>query len=163
MFKPLAMQQVELSLLKDDAAQAALLLANYGAFDPETLEIAADQLPEAPGEAYRQAYTQCRAHLDKILAHFEISAPDTVSAPMQPVGLLQLTETGSWLKTLWGKCSEDQERMRRLREELRHAAQLLGALRAENSHQPFRRRERAMQRFRSMKTGRSTSRDARPH
>jgi V/A-type H+-transporting ATPase subunit I len=128
MFKPLAMQHVELSLLKDDAAQAALLLANYGAFDPEILEIAADQLPEAPGEAYRRAYTQCRAHLDKILAHFEISAPDTVSAPMQPVSLHQLTETGSWLETLWGKCSEDQERMRRLREELRHAAQLLGAL-----------------------------------
>src|SRR5271166_5319693 len=85
MFKPLAMQHVELSLLKDDAAQAALLLANYGAFDPEILEIAADQLPEAPGEAYRQAYAQCRAHLDKILAHFEISAPDTVGAPMQPV------------------------------------------------------------------------------
>ena len=41
---------------------------------------------------------------------------------------MQLTETGSWLETLWGKCSEDQERMRRLREELRHAAQLLGAL-----------------------------------
>src|SRR5271157_906313 len=128
MFKPLAMQHVELSLLKDDAAQAALLLANYGAFDPEILEIAADQLPEAPGEAYRQAYAQCRAHLDKILAHFEISAPDTVGAPMQPVSLHELTEVGSWLDTLWGKCSEDQERMRRLREELRHAAQLLGAL-----------------------------------
>lgn len=128
MFKPLAMQHVELSLLKDDAAQAALLLANYGAFDPEILEIAADQLPEAPGEAYRQAYAQCRAHLDKILAHFEISAPDTVGAPMQPVSLHELTEIGSWLDTLWGKCSEDQERMRRLREELRHAAQLLGAL-----------------------------------
>ena len=128
MFKPLAMQHVELSLLKDDAAQAALLLANYGAFDPEILEIAADQLPEAPGEAYRQAYAQCRAHLDKILSHFEISAPDTVRAPMQPVSLHELTEIGSWLDTLWGKCSEDQERMRRLREELRHAAQLLGAL-----------------------------------
>ena len=38
MFKPLAMKYVELSLLKDDAAQAALLLANYGAFDPEIIE-----------------------------------------------------------------------------------------------------------------------------
>jgi V/A-type H+/Na+-transporting ATPase subunit I len=128
MFMPLTMQHVELSLLKDDAAPAALLLANHGAFDPEILEIGADQLPEELGEAYRQAYTQCRAHLDKILAHFEISAPDTVSAPMQTVSLLQLTDTGAWLETLWGKCSEDQERMRRLREELRHAAQLLGAL-----------------------------------
>jgi V/A-type H+-transporting ATPase subunit I len=128
MFKPLAMQHVELSLLKDDAAQAALLLANYGAFDPEIHEIAADQLPELPGEAYRQGYTESCAHLDKILAHFEISAPDTVNAPMKPVSLVQLTETGSWLETVWGKCSEGQERMRRRREELRHAAQLLAAL-----------------------------------
>ena len=128
MFTPLAMKYVELSLLKDDAAQAALLLANYGAFDPETAEDAADQLPELPGEAYRQAYAQSRAHLDKVFAHFEISPSDTVHAPMQPVSLLELTETGSWLETLWGKCSDDQERVRGLRDEIRHAAQLLGAL-----------------------------------
>ena len=128
MFKPLAMKYVELSLLKDDAAQAALLLANYGAFDPEIIEDAADQLPELPGEAYRQAYTESRAHLDKIFAHFEFSAPDAIDAPMQPVGLPQLTETGSWLATIWGKCSDDQERVGRLRDEIRHAAQLLGAL-----------------------------------
>ncbi len=128
MFKPLAMKYVELSLLKDDATQAALLLANYGAFDPEIIEDAADQLPELPGEVYRQAYTESRAHLDKIFAHFEFSAPDAIDAPMQPVGLLQLTETGSWLATIWGKCSDDQERVGRLRDEIRHAAQLLGAL-----------------------------------
>ncbi len=128
MFKPLAMKYVELSLLKDDATQAALLLANYGAFDPEIIEDAADQLPELPGEVYRQAYTESRAHLDKIFAHFEFSAPDAIDAPMQPVGLVQLTETGSWLATIWGKCSDDQERVGRLRDEIRHAAQLLGAL-----------------------------------
>ena len=43
MFKPLTMQHVELSLLEDDAAQAALLLANFGAFAPEISEIPADQ------------------------------------------------------------------------------------------------------------------------
>ncbi len=31
MFKPLTMQHIELSLLEHDAAQAALLLANFGA------------------------------------------------------------------------------------------------------------------------------------
>ena len=128
MFKPLAMQYIELSLLEDDAAQAALLLANFGAFAPEISEIPADQLPELPGEAYRQAYLETRAHLDKILAHYEISAPDAVDAPMQPVSPRQLVETGAWLRTVWGKCSEEQERMRRLRDELRRAAQLLKAL-----------------------------------
>ena len=128
MFTPLAMKYVELSLLKDDAAQAALLLANYGAFDPVIIEDAANQLPELPGEAYRQAYTESRAHLDKVFAHFEISPLDAVHAPMQPVSLPRLTAIGSWLATMWGKCSDDQERARGLRDEIRHAAQLLGAL-----------------------------------
>ncbi len=128
MFKPLLMQRIELSVLTDDAPQAALLLANYGSFDPEISEIPSDQFPEQPGEAYRQVYIEARAHLDKILAHYEIVAPETVDAPMQPITPQQLTETKSWLKSVWGKCSEEQERMRRLRDEYRHSAQLLRAL-----------------------------------
>jgi V/A-type H+-transporting ATPase subunit I len=128
MFKPLPMQRIELSLLREDAPQASLLLANYGNFDPEFSEATPEQLPELPGEAYRQAYTDTRAHLDKILAHYEIAAPQTVDAPMQPVALQQLSGTGSWLKTVWDTCSEEQEGMRQLREEYRRAAQLLRAL-----------------------------------
>jgi V/A-type H+/Na+-transporting ATPase subunit I len=128
MFKALPMQRIELSLLKDDAPQAALLLANYGSFDPEISDTLPDQFPELPGEAYRKVYAEARAHLDKILAHYEIVAPETVDAPMQPITPLQLAATNSWLKSVWGKCSEEQERMRRLRDEYRHSAQLLRAL-----------------------------------
>ncbi len=128
MFKPLPMLRIELSLLKDDAPQAALLLANYGSFDPEISEITPEQFPELPGEAYRQAYAETRAHLDKILAHYEIVAPETVDAPMQTVTPQQLTATGAWLKSVWGKCSEQQERMHSLRDEYRHTVQLLRAL-----------------------------------
>ena len=128
MFKPLPMQRIELSLLKDDAPQAALLLANYGNFDPEFSEIAPEQFPELPGEAYRQAYAETRAHLDKILAHYEIVAPETIGTPMQPVTPQQLTENGSWLKSVWDTCSENQERMRRLHDEYHRTAQLLRAL-----------------------------------
>lgn len=128
MFKPLSMLRIELNLLRDDAPQASLLLANYGSFDPEFSEVAPEQFPELPGETYRQAYNETRAHLDKILAHYEIGAPNTVDEPMQPVGMQQLAETGAWLKTVWGKCSEDQERMRGLREEYRRTIQLVRAL-----------------------------------
>ena len=128
MFKPLPMQRIELSLLKDDAPQVSLLLANYGNFDPEFSEATPEQLPELPGEAYRLAYAETRAHLDKILAHYEIEAPETVDAPMQPVAPQQLAEIASWLKTVWDSCSEEQERMRQLREEHRHTAQLLRVL-----------------------------------
>ena len=128
MFKPLPMLRIELSLLKDDAPQASLLLANYGNFDPEFSEATPEQLPELPGEPYRKAYAETRAHLDKILAHYEIAAPETVTAPMQQVDRQQLAEIGAWLKNVWDNCSEEQERLRELREEHRRTAQLLRAL-----------------------------------
>lgn len=127
MFKPIPMQRVEFSLLRDDAAQASLLLAYYGSFDPETSETA-EQLPELPGEAYRQAYAETRAHLDKILAHYEIREPHGIAEPMKPVSLQELAQTDAWLKTEWDKCSENQERMRGLREEYRRTVQLLKSL-----------------------------------
>jgi V/A-type H+-transporting ATPase subunit I len=128
MFKPLPMLRIDLSLLKDDAPQASLLLANYGNFDPEFSEAAPEQLPDLPGESYRQAYTETRAHLDKILAHYEVKTPETVAAPMQQVDPQQLAGIGAWLKTVWDNCSEAQERMRQLRDDHRHTAQLLRAL-----------------------------------
>ena len=128
MFKPLPMQRIELSLLKDDAPQVALLLANCGSFDPEISEIPAEQFPELPGAAYRQLYTETRTHLDKVLAHYKIDLPEIVASPMQTVSPQQLSETGSWLKLLWGKCSEEQEYLHQLRDEYRHATQLLRVL-----------------------------------
>lgn len=128
MFTPLPMQHIELSVLTDDAPRAALLLANYGSFNPDTSEMPPDQFPEVPGEAYSQIYAEARAHLDKILAYYDIVAPESVETPMQPIALQQLLETQSWLKSVWDKCSAAQERMRRLHDEHRHSTQLLRTL-----------------------------------
>lgn len=128
MFKPLPMLRVDLSLIKEDAPKAALLLANFGSFAPEYTEAATEQLPEVPGEDYRRAYAENRSRLDKILSHFELTPPGSVSAPMQPVSLAQLNELGTWLKQVWEQCSNVEERMRELRDDRRHASQLLRAL-----------------------------------
>lgn len=128
MFKPQPMQRVELSLLKEDMPQAALLFANHGSFDPEFSEAAPGQLPEFPGEPYRQVYAETRAHLDKILSHYGIAAPEIIDAPMQPTSPAHLAETGIWLKEVWKQCSDHQERVRRLDEDHRRTAQLLRAL-----------------------------------
>ncbi|ADE12781.1 V-type ATP synthase subunit I [Sideroxydans lithotrophicus] len=128
MFRPLPMLRIDLSLIKDDAPKAALLLANFGNFAPEFTEIIPENLPELPGEEFRRAYIEDKSRLDKILSHFEIVPPDTISAPMQPVTLDQLRELGTWLKQIWEQCSDDEERMRQLREDRRHSAQLLHAL-----------------------------------
>jgi V/A-type H+/Na+-transporting ATPase subunit I len=127
MFKPLPMQRIELSLLKDDAPHMALLLAEYGCFNPEISEISPQQLPDLPGEAYRRSHDASRSRLDKILAHYGIAAPDT-TASMHAATPEQLEQLAPWLKQIWEQCSEDQERVRKLREDLRRNAQLLKAL-----------------------------------
>lgn len=128
MFKPLPMLRIELSLLREDAPQAALLLANHGSFAPEFSDVPPEQLPELPGAAYQQQYAGTRAHLEKILAHYGIALPLTVEAPLQPVSLQQLAACGDWLGKVWNKCSEAQEQTRGLHEEYRRTAQLLRAL-----------------------------------
>jgi len=128
MFKSLPMKRIELSLLKDDAPQAALLLANHGSFNPEFSETTPEQFPELPGETYRLAYTETQSRLDKIMAHFSISAPDAISTPIQLVTMEKLTELDAWLKEVWNKCSEAQERAHKLRDDYRHTRQLLTVL-----------------------------------
>lgn len=128
MFKPLPMQRIELSLLKDDAPRMALLLAECGCFNPEVSEIPAEQLPDVPGEAYRRSHDASRSRLDKILAHYGIAAPDAAMALVHAATPEQLDQLAPWLKQVWEQCSADQERVRRLREDLRRNAQLLKAL-----------------------------------
>lgn len=128
MFKPLPMLRIDLSLLKDDAPKAALLLAEFASFAPEVSELIPENLPELPGENYRQAYNENKSRLDKIIDHFGITVPELPDTPIEPVTLAQLNELGEWLKQVWLQCSNDEERMRQLREDRRHAGQLLRAL-----------------------------------
>ena len=128
MFKPLPMLRSDLSLIKDDAPGAALLLANFTNFAPETSETIPEELPELPGEDYRHSYSENKSRLDKIVGHYGIAVPEAAGEAMQPVGLEQLNELGAWLKQVWQQCSEDQERMRQLHEDRLHAGNLLRAL-----------------------------------
>ncbi|HEY5994404.1 MAG TPA: V-type ATPase 116kDa subunit family protein [Gallionellaceae bacterium] len=128
MFTPLPMQRVTLSLLKDDAPQAALVLAMHGAFNPEISEATPEQLPELPGQAYRRTHGEGQAQLDKIFIHYEMALPQEVSAPGKPVLLEELESTTAWLRQEWAQCSEQQERMRILRQDFRHATQLYKTL-----------------------------------
>lgn len=128
MLTPLPMQRITLSLLKDDAPEAALLLANLGSFNPEVSEVAPEQLPEQLGQAYRQAHGEGQAHLDKIFAHYELALPEWVRTPAKPVAQEELAVATAWLGQVWAQCSEQQEKMRLLRQDYRHAVQLFKTL-----------------------------------
>jgi V/A-type H+/Na+-transporting ATPase subunit I len=128
MLRPQRMKRVELGLLQDDAPRAALLLADYGSFAPEFTEVSPASLPELPGESYRRTYQTCRTHLDRILAHFDMALPIESAAPLQPVTEDQLVPVGAWLREVWTRCSEEEERLRKLREDHRRTGQLLQGL-----------------------------------
>jgi V/A-type H+-transporting ATPase subunit I len=122
------MKRVDLGLLKDDAPRAALLLADNGSFAPELTEVEPESLPELPREEFRRAYQTSKTHLDRILAHFGAVPPVESATPLQPVTEVQLAELDAWLRDVWTRCSQREERMRTLREDHRRTEKLLHVL-----------------------------------
>ncbi|MBI3546969.1 MAG: ATPase, partial [Gammaproteobacteria bacterium] len=129
MFKPLPVKRIALQCLREDAALAALVLADAGLFNPETSKIHAEQLPEFPGESYREAYRSARSRLDKILSHCGTPALTAVGlADLQQVSEQEIKQLDEWLREVWRECSHSQEALRRIEEERKHVDQLLRSL-----------------------------------
>ena len=127
MFRPLPMQRVALQVLNEDAALAAQCLAEQGAFNPETAQLWAQQLPEFPGASYRELYYSARARLDKILQHCSLGREWAPPEP-RPVSERELAELDRWLHDVWTLCSRCQEGLRRIEEQKKHIDQLLKTL-----------------------------------
>jgi len=128
MMLPLKMKRVAVQVLSEDAPLAALVLAECGAFNPESSSVLQEELPEFPGEHYRELYRSAQSYLDRILAHCNLPQSPL---PLQAVRHVQETELGEiedWLQQVWAKCSECQEGMRRIEEEQNHIDQLLTTL-----------------------------------
>ena len=129
MLTPAPMQRVTLQLLTDKAQEAALVLAGCGVFNPETTTQAlASQLPETPGERYRELYRAAQSRLDKILAHCTISDEELGVTAVRDVSETELAELDDWLQQVWAKCSECQEGVRRVQEGQKRIDQLIKTL-----------------------------------
>ncbi len=128
MFKPLPMKRIALQCLREDASMAALVLADAGVFNPETMKAHAGQLPEIPGESYREYYRGARARLDKILAHCSAPLAETPLPPLRQVSEDEIRQLDEWLREVWIECSRCQEGLRRIEEERKHVDQLIHSL-----------------------------------
>ncbi|MBI5462746.1 MAG: hypothetical protein HY941_11240 [Gammaproteobacteria bacterium] len=117
MLMPLKMKRVAVQLLSEDAALAALVLAECGAFNPETATLHAEDLPEFPGERYRDLYRSAQSYLDRILAHCHLPMTALPPGRVRHVREDELASVDAWLSQVWAKCSECQEGMRRIEEE----------------------------------------------
>ncbi len=128
MFKPLPMQRVGLFVLNEDAPLAALTLAEQGVFNPETTQLSATDLPEFPGESYRELYRSARSRLDKILTHCTARQERPRLPAPRLVSEAELAALDEWLRGVWAECSKCQEALRRIEEERKHVDQLLRAI-----------------------------------
>src|SRR3970040_867876 len=103
MLKPFSMQRVSLQVLSEDAPLAALVLAEQGVFNPETTQVYAEQLPEFPGEHYRDLYRSARSRLDKVLAHCAVRA-DELRPPLRRIDEAELARLDTWVREVWLEC-----------------------------------------------------------
>ncbi|MBI5041726.1 MAG: ATPase, partial [Gammaproteobacteria bacterium] len=125
---PLKMKRVAVHVLSEDAPLAALVLAECAAFNPESASVLQEELPEFPGERYRDLYRSAQSYLDRILAHCSLPMSPLPPQAIRHVQESALAETEDWLQQVWAKCSECQEGMRRIEEEQKHIDQLLTTL-----------------------------------
>ncbi len=128
MLEPLAMKRVGLFVLSEDAPLAALTLAERGVFNPETTQLSATDLPEFPGESYRELYRSARSRLDKILTHCSTRQKDIRLPTPRLVNEAELATLDEWLRGVWAECSKCQEALRHIEEERKHVDQLLRAI-----------------------------------
>jgi V/A-type H+-transporting ATPase subunit I len=128
MLKPLTMQRIALQVLQEDAPLAALVLAVCGVFNPETTRVFAQDLPEFPGEHYRELYHSARSRLDKVLAHCALREEEVAVPPMHQIRENELAELNDWLGGVWLECSRCQEGLRQVEEEQKRIDQLMKTL-----------------------------------
>lgn len=122
------MQFATLFVLREDAAAAALALAQSGAFAPETGEASSAQLPEAPAERFSEVYQSARTRLEKLAASCPRDFFRGAPPPVRVVGEAELAEIDDWLGTAWLACSHHLEALHRDEQEAQHYQALLRSL-----------------------------------
>lgn len=129
MFKPLAMQRVTLYLLRDDAAAAALVMAECGIFEPQHEEPKEEPMPERAGPHYKELFRSAEQRLSKILTHLDfVTDTDLYGVQTEPVSEAQLAELNDQLGEIWRECLWCEENQRLIKEETRKVEQLNIAL-----------------------------------
>ena len=127
MFSPVRMQRISLQVLREGAAQAAVILAKSGVFNPGTLEVPEGTLPDLPGERFRELFLSARSRLLKIRSGGY--CPLGITADLsRVVDLDELERVNIYLGDLWRQLSELEEQERALEERAISLKQLYESL-----------------------------------
>jgi V/A-type H+-transporting ATPase subunit I len=144
------MRHVTVKLMREDLPRASLSLAELAAFAPDNRPLLESELPEIPGQAYRNRIRRAWGHLDRLTALLGDLAEQPEETPESPFLVLRrekLIETGQWLEDAWTQCARCDDALHRIEDEYRELETLerslddfagldidLGELQAEHRH-----------------------------
>jgi V/A-type H+-transporting ATPase subunit I len=128
MFKPVPMQRVSLWVMQEDLCQASQLLASQGSFNPDKGGPIETDLPDAPGEHYREIYLAARTRFAKLMEHCGYLPDEDPQAVVQPVSMNELISVNEFLGELWQVCFREQDALRREQENMRRIQGMLQTL-----------------------------------
>ncbi|MEI6413777.1 MAG: V-type ATPase 116kDa subunit family protein [Pseudomonadota bacterium] len=126
MLTPLAMKHVQIQALTESLPRLSVALAEMDAFNPDPRPVHRD-LPEDPGDQYRDLFLQATTRLDKIRQHVDLPPLMTIKN-IQGIERDELEQADHRLGEIWEICSGYEEKLHCLAEEDRTIAQLEGAL-----------------------------------
>lgn len=128
MWKPEPMQYLTIFTMESNLPEVALELARQGSFSPtpQADAEARTQLPQRPGQRYRELYFSALERYQKILAFYH--GETLPNAESRPVTEASLTQLDDWLGEVWLECSAQQEKRRSLEEERKRLQYLLTLL-----------------------------------
>src|SRR5690625_4526926 len=127
MLTPPAMRHVDFYLQREDSEAAVLELAHEGIFDPAAPE-AETALPDRPAAEHRKAFLTAQQTLARILTYLDLPWPERPEA-WRIVSAAELRQLHERLQPIWRDCAANEERERRLQEEVRRLDQLQSVLR----------------------------------
>lgn len=129
MLTPVPMRFVTLSLLREDAINAGLALAEFAGFAPQGRRKSSELLPEAPGENYVKLFHSAHGRLMKIMSHLQLNPTVDDAIKHQVLPQHELAELDKWLGEIWIECSTCEETSRSYKEQLAEVKQQNKALR----------------------------------
>jgi len=127
MLFPLPMRHASLLVIREQAATAALIMAELGVFEPRARDDENEGLPEAPAQPCQERLYSAQARQEKILAHFELPWNDDFHADV-PTDVAGIDAIDTELTELWAECSTREERIHSNREKRRHLQHLASSL-----------------------------------
>lgn len=115
------MRHISVHLMREELPRASLALAELEAFVPDTRELTGDELPDQPGQRFRERVKAARGHLDRLV--------NLVGEPGEGETFLvlrreQVSETAEWLAEAWRQLLPIDEECHEVEEKLGELDQL---------------------------------------